>query len=104
MASTLRPLMLSLMKRMGEVEVKERFRGRDSDGKAVYGYTFGDGRIEVNPIPSVLDTLIHELLHSLHPEYSEATVRRLTGRVMRAMSDGEMLAFYDAYQKQKVEG
>lgn len=86
------------MARLGQVSVSEKALPR-SAGKRVYGYTYADGSIDVNPIPSVMDTLIHELLHSLHPEYSERTVRRITSLVCHAMTDDEMQAFYAAYRQ-----
>jgi 6-phosphogluconolactonase (cycloisomerase 2 family) len=91
-------LLLQLMKRMAEVGVESVYIPTDSKGQKVYGYTYADGSIKVNPIVSVVDTVIHELLHSLNPAYSEATVRQLTGKLLRGMSDAEVLAFYGAFQ------
>jgi hypothetical protein len=55
--------------------------------------------ITVNPAPSVVDTAIHEILHRLHPSWSENYVRRTTTLVMRRMTDEEVQAFYLEFQK-----
>lgn len=89
--------LLQLMHRMGQVGITEKYLPK-ANGKRVYGYTYSDGSIEVNPVPALMDTIIHELIHSLHPEYSEITVRRITSMVCRKMSDEEMQAFYEAYR------
>lgn len=55
--------------------------------------------ITVNPAPSVVDTAIHEILHRLHPTWSENYVRRTTTLIMRRMTDAEVSAFYDEFQR-----
>lgn len=59
------------------------------------------GHITVNPAPSVVDSAIHEILHRLHPSWSESYVRRTTTLIMRRMTDEEIAAFYAEYQKRK---
>ena len=66
----------------------------------VEGYTEGK-HITVNPAPSVVDTAIHEILHRLHPSWSENYVRRTTSLIMRRMTDEEIAAFYSEFQKRK---
>lgn len=89
--------LLQLMARMGQVEVRPKYLPK-SNGLRVYGYCYPDGSIDVNPIPSVIDTVIHELLHSLHPEWSERSVKAQTTKLMHSMSDADVLAFWDAYE------
>ena len=57
--------------------------------------------ITVNPAPSVVDSAIHEILHRLHPTWSENYVRRTTTLIMRRMTDAEIHAFYQEFQKRK---
>lgn len=61
---------------------------------------FQQGRhIWVNPIWSTVDTVIHELLHRMHPEWSEHYVRRTTTYLLARMTDEEVRTFYDEYQR-----
>lgn len=94
-------LLLKLMARLGEVECRATYLPKEGPAN-VFGYTYSDGSIAVNVVPSVVDTLIHELLHSLHPEYSEATVLRLTKRLMHELTDDEIHAFYAAYERRRA--
>lgn len=55
--------------------------------------------ITINPAPSVVDSAIHEILHRLHPEWSENYVRRTTAYLLRRMTDEEVQAFYLEFQK-----
>jgi hypothetical protein len=73
-----------------------------SDGKSLTdGYYNGTGHVTVNPAHQTIDTLIHELLHRLHPQWPEAYVRRTTTYLRRRMSDEEVQAMYAEYQKRK---
>lgn len=59
-----------------------------------------EGRsITVNPAPNVVDTAIHEILHRMYPQWSEGYVRRTTTLLMRRMTDEEIAAFYDEFQR-----
>lgn len=91
-------MLLDLMAQLHKVKVSEKYLPKDAL-RRVYGYTYADGRIEVNAIQSIVDTVLHELLHSLYPSYSEAVVKRLTTQLLRRMTDEEVLAFYRAYKK-----
>lgn len=93
-----RSMLLTLMSRLGEVEVRSEYLTKVGSAN-VSGYTYSDGSIAVNEVPEVVDTVIHELLHSVHPDYSEITVRRLTRRLMHQMTDAEVIAFYTAYRR-----
>jgi hypothetical protein len=54
--------------------------------------------IAINPVWSTVDTLIHELLHRLYPQWSENYVRRTTTYLLRRMTDDEAIAFYNEYE------
>lgn len=90
-------MLLKLMMHLHTVKVVERYLPKDAV-RRVYGYTYADGHIEVNAVQSIVDTVVHELLHSMFPDYSEGTVKRLTTQILRRMTDEEILAFYAAYR------
>jgi hypothetical protein len=64
----------------------------------VHGETVGR-RITINPAIATVDTLIHETLHRLEPQWSENYVRRTTTWLMRRMSDEQIQALYEEYGK-----
>jgi len=67
--------------------------------KPIRGYSSGNGHITVNPIPDLLDTLIHELLHERYPGWSERTVKRETTKLIRSLSASDMDALHQEYLK-----
>lgn len=82
--------------------------GRISEAYIKDGRYFTDGftddgskHITVNPCHQTVDTVIHEILHRLHPEWNENYVRRTTTYLRRRMTDEETMAFYAEYQKRK---
>lgn len=82
---------------LGSGKITEAFLPSDPD-HFVEGYISGN-HITVNPAPSVVDSAIHEILHRLHPSWSESYVRRTTSLIMRRMTDEEVAAFYAEFQK-----
>lgn len=60
---------------------------------------FESGEVSVNPAPSVVDTLIHELLHRRFPRWSETRVREETWRVMRKLSPDDVQALHRKYKR-----
>lgn len=54
--------------------------------------------VMVNPVPSTLDTVIHEVLHALHPTWTERGVLRKTKALMRQMNDAEIQKLWEIYQ------
>ena len=58
-----------------------------------------DGHVTINPIPDLLDTLIHELLHERYPGWSERTVKRETTKLIRNLSASDMTALNQEYLK-----
>ena len=73
-----------------------------SESERIEGYAVDKGkrrgRVYINPQISFVDTAIHELLHRLRPRWSEGTVRRRTGKLMRALSDQEIDKVYELIQ------
>lgn len=57
------------------------------------------GDITVNPAPSVVDTLIHELLHRRFPKWSEERVRMETWRVIRTLSARDVQDLHAKYKR-----
>jgi len=101
-------LILRIMARLGELTFEERFlptEGQDAKGRRgyVYGQTEYDGRIIVNPIPHIVDTVIHECLHELSPNYAESAIKSLTVKLMRQLTDTNLQTIYAEY-KRKVDG
>ena len=60
---------------------------------------FETKEITVNPSPSVVDTLVHELLHRRFPTWSEDRVRCETWRVMKSLSPADVRLWYRKYQR-----
>ena len=58
--------------------IREAFMPRSGPYRFVRGQCADDGQITVNPIHDTVDTLIHELLHRLHPAWTDRYVRRTT--------------------------
>jgi hypothetical protein len=77
------------------------FRARiSSDGEVVEGlYEPSSGNVYVDPVPNLVDTLIHELLHRRYPRWGEKRVSDTAHRLTMAMSDDERRAWYRAYQR-----
>lgn len=70
------------------------------DGRSLTdGYYNGNGHIYVNEQHQAIDTLIHEILHRLQPQWAESYVRRTTTYLRRRMSDDEVQAMYAEFQK-----
>lgn len=84
---------------LGSGHITEAYLASDSH-HYVEGMIEGQ-HITVNPAPSVVDSAIHEILHRLHPVWSEPYVRRTTSFIMRRMTDEEVQAFYVEFQKRK---
>lgn len=96
------PLLIRLMSLLGETEVREEYIAKEK-GRDIYGYLAVTGQVVVNPAPHIVDTLLHELLHKLHPEHSERAVRSIVGKLMVRMSDEELQAVYEMYLQKVAE-
>ena len=71
-----------------------------SEGELVEGlYEPASGAVYVDPVPNVVDTLIHELLHRRYPRWGEKRVSETAHKLVTSMSDEERRAWYRAYKK-----
>lgn len=62
-------------------------------GQFVHGQIEGS-KIVINPTIETVDTLLHECLHRLRPQWSERAVRSRTTRIMRSLSYPEIDRIY----------
>ena len=60
---------------------------------------YGTQKVYVNPKPSVVLTLLHELIHRRWPAWSERRVVRESERLLSNMSHAEVRAWYSRYQR-----
>ena len=98
------PLLLRLMARLGELEFEEGWIPPEKGEHGhIYGLWLAEGKILINPIPHVVDTILHELCHELKPNMSELGIRSLTGRLFKQLSDQELQTVYWEYRR-KVDG
>ena len=78
--------------------------GRLTEGYVIDKNQYIDGYIEgnvitVNPAPVVVETCIHEILHRLFPQWSEAYIANRTTYLLRRMTDGEVQMFYAEFKR-----
>lgn len=93
------PLLVSVWVELGKGHVSEDYL-IDCDRPACFldGHTSGQ-HITINPIPATVETVLHELLHRLHPAWQENYVRNRTTYLLRRMTDEEVQQFYKEYQR-----
>lgn len=58
-------------------------------------------RVYIDPRPSILETLLHELIHRRHPRLGERTVERRARQLLSSMSDQTKARWWSAYQRTK---
>ena len=102
MGSGRKGLLLQVMSRLGELDFEEKYLPMEK-GCYTEGMWHSTGLIVVNPIPHIVDTVLHECLHELYPKYSERAIRSLTGKLMKQLSEDELQAIYAAYRR-KIDG
>lgn len=91
-------LLVQVLMEIGSGRIDERWIAN----KDTFVSGLCDGRtVTVNPAVDVVDTLLHEALHRMRPEWSEAYVRNRTTWLMRRMDDSQIQALYESYQKIK---
>lgn len=59
------------------------------------------GKVYVDPAPSIVETLLHELLHRARPRWGERRVDAEAKRMLRQMSTQEVRRWYRTYQRVK---
>lgn len=89
------PLILRVCAELGAGRIDEGFIA--AKHHIVHGLC-ESGQITVNPVHFTLDTVVHECLHRLHPEWSENYVRNRTSFVTNQLSDAEKQTIYGEYQ------
>ena len=62
---------------------------------------FGSDIIYIDPRPSIVLTLLHELLHRRWPSWSERRVDRESRKLFTAFTHAELSHWYRAYLKAK---
>jgi hypothetical protein len=92
------PLLLRVCAELGAGRISE---GEIRDAKVHVDGICDGRRIIVNPAPAMVDTVIHECIHRLHPEWSESYVRGRTTRLLRALTDEQVQTIYGEYQRRK---
>jgi hypothetical protein len=95
------PLFAAVLLELQAGRVKEAYMPGTGPYRFVHGDCATDGEITVNPVHAILDTLIHELLHRLHPDWKETYVRRTTTYLRRRLTDDETQRLYAEYQRTK---
>ena len=91
-----------VLDRLGQVTVRERFIKPSADEYCVWG-TCDKRVVTINPVPGLVETLIHELLHDLHPSWSESYVRNRTTFLFRSLDPRQQLFIYNAFKGQVVD-
>lgn len=59
---------------------------------------YGSQRVYVNPKPSTVETLLHELIHRRWPRWGERRVDYEAKRLLSMMSHAEVAKWYRRYQ------
>jgi hypothetical protein len=97
----MRPLLRKVFATLAAVPIRERYlgpdRGEPKEGMWTYGQL--EGRtILINPAVCIADTLVHEALHAVNPDYSENQVRKLAAELVRGMTHDEMRTMWEMYR------
>jgi len=91
------PLLQEVLIRLADARIVEAYIKPGKHDRAVYGQI--EGRtITINPVPAIVDTLIHEGVHAVNWSWSEATVNRLTSRLLREMPEDQVKLAYGIYR------
>jgi hypothetical protein len=91
------PLLRKVLVKLANARIQERYIAPGQHDKAVYGQIEG-GIITINPVPAIVETLLHEGVHAVNWDYSETTVERLTTRLFYELTEDEMKLVYDIYR------
>jgi hypothetical protein len=72
-------------------------------GFQVEGLISGEN-IYIDPRPSVLDSVLHELIHRRYPRLGERTVTKTARKLMLSMSEAEKARWWRAYRRIRRQG
>ena len=64
----------------------------------IRGLCVDDHAVYVNPSPDIVEVVLHEILHRLHPRMAEETVAATALRIMVSMSDAEIRQWIKQYR------
>jgi hypothetical protein len=92
-------LLLRVLAELGAGQIREAFIPSEKHF-FVDGETEGQA-ITINPVPEVVDTIIHELLHRLYPQWSERYIKNRTSYLMKRMTDEEVQLLYEEYERRR---
>jgi hypothetical protein len=96
------PLMVEVLAALGDVTLKERYLIDQS--KPVTNWQDGEylaGTVTINPVPFIVTTLIHEILHHIRPTWSETVILRRCTQLLRGMTHDEAKVMYNEWLKRK---
>lgn len=85
------------LKKGGIVEAPLRAKGWHLDGLCVHE----EGRVYVDPSPSITEILLHELLHRRYPRWGEKRVDTTATRLLRSMSSQQAAWWSQQYRRRK---
>jgi hypothetical protein len=95
-------LLLAVMAELGQGRIESGFI-HDKSGKLLMD-GFCDGkRVAVSEIIQTVDTICHELLHRRFPHWSEPYIRNRTTYLLRRMTEAQIQAVYDEFQRRAVK-
>lgn len=99
------PILVEVLSSIGDVQIEEEYLYHARAPKRDFCHgQYGDGVVTINPAPSVVQYLVHELLHHVRPEWSERSVVAKTTRLIRQMSHEDVIAVYEEYlSRRKVK-
>jgi hypothetical protein len=93
-------LLLRVLAELGAGRIREAYIPSEAS-YYVDGQTAGQA-ITINPVPEIVDTIIHELLHRLYPRWSEKYIKNRTTYLMKRMTDDEVRLLYEEYQRRRT--
>lgn len=95
--------MVEILSALGDLELVEEYLIDTANKKKNWLHgQYHDGRVSINPAPGIVDTLLHEVLHHLRPDWSETVVRRRTTQLLRRMSHEEAQAIYEQWVERRT--
>ena len=81
----------------GEDIVETELHTHEEPGK-YYGLCVNDQTVYVNPQPSIVESVLHELLHRAHPKMSEETVTLTAVKILTRMTNAEVRKWAKQYK------
>jgi len=91
-------LLVRVMAVLAQVEIEERYVN-GGDKEMVHGLRW-PGKIVINPVPAIVDSIVHECLHEIFPPetHSDRAIRGMTTKIVQKLSDDEFKAIYSVFK------